>query len=279
MRGPPSIAENPRYLAVRAALLVAAAVCQAVPASAQGAADPVGVVDRVSGRWVSVQDRQPLSRGDLIYGDQTVMNGIPSAGSVRILLFSGQRWEKTCTDREPCLGTFRPAVSNERSARGFWAFLSSFWKSGEQLPPVLAGSRSTGERGARNALILSEGDVADFSSAVDVRAGHYTLRLAPAPGGSLNRTPGVIQRSIEVGQSGISLSGVPQGLYVASLSDADGQAIGSTALVLVVPTTADAARELWAQAQQAIEGWAGAAPQTRSALLAHTLYAIDARER
>jgi hypothetical protein len=245
---------------------------------AQQPAEPIGFVDAVSGRWLGVQDGQPLARGQLVYSGQTVTIGQATSGFVRIRLFAGmQPWERVCTEREPCAGTYRPP-SPADAARGFWAFLSSFWKPGQQLPPVLAGTRSVNDVGPEHAFVHASGGTVDLRPALGtVPAGRHTLWLSPAPGGSLDGEDAGRESPVDLDAGGPVPVALRPGLYVLTVADHTAQPVGHNVLVLVRDAADPRGLTTWIEARQQAARLENVAPATRAALLAHTLYALDAQ--
>lgn len=264
-----------------AAAALMAGILGGGPAAAQSQTPPIGVVDHVTGRWQRVQDQQfqdrkSLFRGDLLYKGETVTIGSATAGSLEIAFFAGgQRWEKACSEQDPCSGSYRPAPA-ATAERDFWSFLSSFWERGRQLPPVLTAARGMMERGPGHALIQAEGPDADLRPALEnLPVGSYSIRLTPAPESSLDGTGTVHRLSIARDEGPVSVAGLPHGLYVVSVTDDAGQAVGSNALVLLRSRDDTRAKGVWDEVRQVTDGWSRLDPATRSAILAQALYALD----
>lgn len=267
-----------RYALLMTLLLLMGSASAASSPVEESQAEPpsIGIVDHVSGRWKRAQDRQTLIRGQLLYANQTITTGRADTGSIGIVLFAGnERWEKICSVAAPCAGSYRPSPT-ARSSRGFWSFLSSFWTAGRQLPPVVAASRGVGNDHATHALVAVDGPLVDLRPALaSLTPGRYTLRLIPAPGGSLE---GAATHEVVVTldtSRATRIPGLTFGLYLLSVVDEAGQTVGSPALVLLGGTS-DARTQTWQEAASRVADWQDVGAETKSAILAQTLYALDA---
>lgn len=270
--------------AVSAIALIIAASFNSDPAFAQISTDPlpIGVIDHVLGKWLRAQDGQPLFRGDLLYEGDTVTIGRDiKKGKLVVVFFAGGRsWEKICSDAVPCSGTHRPTPP-AGPREDFWSFLSSYFKSGRKPPSALTFGRSAIARGPRHALITTAGTLADFWPALeDVPPGSYELRLNPAPEGSLEESGSAQVLSIMLHDKGpLHVQALPHGLYLLTVNDASGQAIGSNVLILLCGSETVQASKIWIEAQKTIDAWPRMDSATRTMLLGQVLYAIDAECR
>lgn len=243
---------------------------------------PIGVVDDVSGKWLRVQDEQPLFRGDLFYeGDTVTIGNDEKRGGIAIVLFAGgQHWEITCSDAAPCSGRYRPPQPSE-PRRGFWSFLSSYFKSGRKAPSVLTFGRSAIESGLQHAVIITNGLHMDLRPVLEgLPSGSYELRFNPAPGGGMagRGSPQLLQITIyDTGP--IHVRAIPHGLYLLTVNDVSGKTFGSNVLVLLCGTKDAQVREIWIEAEKAIEAWPRKDMTTKAMFLGHILYALDVKCR
>lgn len=141
--------------------------------------------------------------------------------------------------------------------------------------------RSAIALGPRHALITTDGTQADFWPALeDVPPGSYELRLNPAPEGSLEGSGSTQVLSITLHDKGpLHVQALPRGLYLLTVNDAFGQAIGSNVLVLLCNSETAQASKTWIEAQKTIDAWPRMDSATRTILLGQVLYAIDAECR
>ena len=242
---------------------------------------PIGIVDQVNGSWRLVQQQMRfLARGELIYAGQTVFIDRATSGSVSILMFaSGQKWEKHCTVATPCAGSYRPssAGDSERHPAGFWAFFVSYWTPDRQLEPVVMGSRSAGDGGARHALLERSATGVDLAPALEkVKPASYHITLAPA---SASTTSAKRQERLKIAPNApVVMAQVSPGLYLLTLDTEAGEAVGSSATVLVIDKTDTKIRTAWEEARSVAGTWP-ASDLTIEALLVRTLYALDAQRK
>jgi hypothetical protein len=249
-------------------------------ATAQGTIEPIGIIDSVAGHWVRPRDRErlPLIKGEFFYADQTVASRNASSGHLGILMFAtGERWTVGCSAAAPCAGTYR-APTQQAAPRGFWSFLSSYWTPSRRRSATLGYSRGAARAGPAHAYIPVE-RTPDLRPALTALApGRYSIRIMPAPDGSLDErnTPRDFTITLAPGRP-VPVDGLPFGLYLLSVNDANGQTIGSNALVLLRAHTDRQSFAIWNEAQQKLSAWSGMNAETKDALLAQTLYALDAR--
>jgi hypothetical protein len=199
---------------------------------------------------------------------------------VVVFFAGGMPWEKICSDAVPCSGTHRPTPP-AGNGENFWSFLSSYFKSGRKPPSALTFGRSAITRGPRHALITTDGLKANLWPALeDLLPGIYELRLNPAPEGSLEKSGSTQVLHITLPNKGpLHVQVFPYGLYLLTVNDASGQAIGSNVLVLLCGSETAQASKTWIEAQETIDAWPRMDSATRTILLGQVLYAIDAECR
>jgi len=268
------------------AAVVALSICVLLTPglSGQPASPPaIGIVDQIRGPWKLVQRNFLISRGEMIYEGQTVGVGRATSGFISILLFAtNQRWDKKCSEAEPCEGTYRPSAGAARaeSRKGFLTFFLDYWTPDRPLEPMLMGSRSAGDRGPGHALLERSAQGVSLKPALsNVAPGSYRVTIVPAPGSTSEGRAGW-EGPLSVGTEGRSdIAGLSTGLFILTLSSESGQTVGSNAVLLVIDDTEPHLRAAWEEAQAMARAWTSASPVTLDTWFARALYSIDARRK
>jgi hypothetical protein len=234
---------------------------------------PIGIVDRVDGRWQRVQDRQPLIRGDLMFEDETVTTGKAESGSLVVLLFRAQGaiWRQDC----PCDGSYRPPVDRKSS---FWVFLSTYWSEDRRLPGKILGSRGIDDNVLQDAVVIRAADhLTNLTPAfTHITSGTYQLKLIPAPESAKEKSLVPQERTLEIrSDKVVQIEGLQTGLYLATLTRADAEP-SSFKLLLVADQSDRALLDKWEQVKKMVKDWNADHPETVEILVARSLYSLDA---
>jgi hypothetical protein len=266
-------------LHVRVLLLFPALVFLSASCAAEGDRVPVGIVDRVDGRWQRAQDRRQLVRGELLFDDETVTIEHTESGSLEVLLFHSQGaiWHQDCSRAKPCEGSYRPPGDDSRKS-SFWAFLSSYWNEGHRLPEITLGSRGIEGNMLSDVVVVRSGQSTDLAPALKkVPPGSYNLKLTPAPDSASVKSLTPHELTLEIKRDkAAQVDGLNTGLYVAALSRADGDTLGSSKLLLVAAESNRPLLDKWRDIEKTAEEWSADHPDTVEILLARALYSLDA---
>jgi hypothetical protein len=268
------------------AAVVALSVCVLLGPDLSGQPAPpqaIGIVDQISGPWKLVQRNFLISRGEMVFEGQTVGVGRATSGFISILLFAtNQRWEKKCSQAEPCEGTYRLSAGGARSEsrKGFLAFFLDYWTPDRPLEPMLMGSRSAGDRGPAHALLERSPQGVSLKPALaNVAAGQYRITIVPAPGSTSAGGAGW-EGVLTVGAEARSeIAGLSTGLFILTLSSESGQTVGSNAVLLVIDATEPHLRAGWEEAQAMARTWTSPSPVTIDTWFARALYSLDAHRK
>ena len=245
----------------------------------------IGIVDRVSGRWIRPQDppndRQPLAAGTLIHEGQTLFTEHSATSSIAIVIFAtGQVWRKVCTPQDPCEGSYRLPAPAARE-QGFWAFLSGYWTPQRKFPSVFARARAAADAGPRHALLRITDGRADLAPALEgLPPAKYSIVLLAPAGSSAEGRPRQelsIQMQTGGGQAATVAVALAPGLYAMAITDDAGQSVGSTVAVLAIDKGFESAQHTWTSVQQEAAGWTGVQRDTVDTLLVRTLFVLDAQ--
>ncbi|SRR6266478_4756185 len=242
--------------------------------------EPIGMVDRVSGKWIRAQDGVELRRGELIFEGQTVLVERTTSASISIFMFATlQLWEKKCTEQSPCGGSYGPPVPTTQW--GIFALFKSYWTPDRRLPPVLLAGRSFAGHGPNHALLQRLGTSVSLKPALEkVSAGLYTVKLSPAPDPLSVNVVSARDAAVRVGPDATpEIKGLTNGLYILTLVSEAGDTVGSNAVVLVSSSENGQVQEMWAEAKAQAQTWKAASPATVDIFLARVLYSLDAQLR
>lgn len=255
-------------------MVLAAAVIALAPAESR-AQDPArGIVTKVSGPWTIAGIDTQLKVGDLLYGEPTLAIPRTTSGGIEIVMFdNGLPWRQQCSTTAPCDGIYkREWKANQPQRTGFWAFFTDYWHSSRVFPPVFAAVRGGAVR--LPPTVVPAGRRVDLTAmTVGIDADVYTIHLAPAPGAPTAIAKPVTAVIRRISGQEVSMDGPTAGLYLVTISGADGRMIGGPT-VMLVSTNAAAVNAHIAELTSAMAAWSDVTDTTRDQMIIRALYAL-----
>ncbi len=128
------------------------------------AADPAGVVNRITGKWRGQNDT-PISEGQLVFPGDTLAPTVEGS-RISIALYDGGTLRRPCPASAPCGGSVRiPALKASAPSGGWLDELTQYLSGSKPMPPVLLRARSAGAWTGR--LVLLDQRLAGLPALVD----------------------------------------------------------------------------------------------------------------
>ena len=235
---------------------------------------PVGFVARVQGIWTRASDGKVLKAYDEIYPNTELIQAPSTSGSIHIALFSGKTWKHTCSTESPCGEGKLQVASAAPEAKGFLAFLATYFAGPKEVPGVFVGGRSMGSAAPVACVVSPDGEDLDLSSCLEgIVAGRHFVELAtgsaPAVKGEVNLP----------GMGRIRAPRIATGSYALTVTDAEGSAENESTPVLVLAGShesglAPAHRDL-DEALEIAKGWTDVGRPVVRQFLIRTVLALE----
>jgi len=241
------------------------------------ASNLVGIVDRMSGRWLLERDLRALRVRSPIYSGDAILTRDTTAATITVhLIATGKPWTMVCSEAKPCRGTYKPEAP---SSSGLWAFVTSFGLSDEALDRILPAARGASSSGPTHAVVDRSATVLDLKPALaNVAPGSYTIKLRRVTEGG-DEASG-LDASVRLTTDGnADVKVLDAGLYRLTVVDQNAEPVGSAAIVLALDASDAEARTIWTAAVAETTSWTTASQGTIDSALVRVLFALNERRK